>query len=88
MAPGHRLRADHQGGLRADAEKRLAEENKHRSAKTKEKKLEFVFPGLDGKPLQEPKRAWLSICKAAGLAVEAVVEELRRMGQTPQVVGR
>ena len=65
--------------MKADAEKRLAEENKHRSAKTKEKKLEFVFPGLDGKPLQEPKRAWLSICKAAGLAVE--VEALNSRGK-------
>jgi len=55
--------------IKADAEKRLAEENRVRRPSTKEKALEFVFPGLDGKPLQEPKRAWLSICKAAGLAV-------------------
>ncbi len=56
--------------IKTDAEKRLAEENKSRKPGTKEKALEFVFPGLDGKPLQEPKRAWLSICKAAGLAIQ------------------
>jgi integrase len=32
----------------------------------------FVFPGPDGKsPLTDIKRSWLSICRAAGLAVEA-----------------
>jgi len=65
--------------MKSDAEKRLAEENKHRSAKAPEKKLGFVFPGLDGKPLREPKRAWLSICKKAGLAVE--VEKLDAKGK-------
>ncbi len=54
--------------MKADAEMRLTEENKERKPGTKEKVLEFVFPGLDGKPLQEPKRAWLSICRQAGLA--------------------
>jgi integrase len=31
---------------------------------------EFVFTSADGKPLVEPKRAWLSVCRAAGLAVQ------------------
>lgn len=31
-------------------------------------KVEFIFPGVEDKPLQEIKRAWLSICRAAGLA--------------------
>jgi integrase len=65
--------------MKADAVMRLAEENKHRSAKAPEKKLEFVFPGLDGKPLQEPKRAWLAICKASGLAFQ--VEKLDAKGK-------
>ena len=65
--------------MKVDAEKRLAVENKARKPGTKAKVLEFVFPGLDGKPLQEPKRAWLSICKAAGLAVE--VDKLDRRGR-------
>lgn len=55
--------------MKADAEKRLAEENKTRKPGAKAKVLEFVFPGVEGKHLQEPKRGWLAICKLAGLAV-------------------
>jgi integrase len=34
-------------------------------------KAEFVFPGLDDQPITTIKRTWLSVCKAAGLAVLA-----------------
>jgi integrase len=54
--------------MKADAQKRLDEENRTRAAGTKPKELGYVFPGLKGRPLQEPKRAWLSICVHAGLA--------------------
>ena len=37
---------------------------------------EFVFPGTDGKPLREIKRAWASICRAAGIA-ECRIYDLR-----------
>ena len=30
----------------------------------------YVFPGVDGKPLTDIKRTWLSVCRRAGLAEE------------------
>lgn len=40
-------------------------------------KAEFVFPGIDGKPLQEIKRSWLSICRTAGLAEQIEKKDAR-----------
>lgn len=40
-------------------------------------KAEFVFPGVDGKPLQEIKRAWLSICRSAGLATRVEMTDAK-----------
>jgi integrase len=57
--------------MKAEAERHLAAENTELAKKKKPlKQLEFVFPGLDGQPLKEPKRAWLSICRQAGLALQ------------------
>jgi integrase len=30
----------------------------------------YVFPGRDGKPVNDIKRTWMSICRKAGLAVQ------------------
>jgi integrase len=46
--------------MRAEAEKEIRRGGK----------AEFVFAGADGRPLSEPKRAWLAICRLAGLAHE------------------
>jgi integrase len=65
--------------MKADAQKRLNEENRTRKPGAKEKELGFVFPGIKDRPLQEPKRAWLSICVNAGLAVK--VEKVDAKGK-------
>ncbi len=56
--------------MKAAAEIDLAKDNKARAAKVPEKKIEdlFVFPGAKGKPLSAPRKAWVSICRQAGLA--------------------
>lgn len=36
----------------------------------------YVFPGVDGKPLQDIKRTWMAVCKKAGL-VESVPKKDR-----------
>jgi integrase len=57
--------------MKAEAERKLKKENESRASKAPEKKLEFVFPGdVPGKPLAAPRRAWVSICRQAGLAYE------------------
>lgn len=39
----------------------------------------YVFPGVDGKPLTDIKRSWMSICRKAGLAVQ--VQKVGRNGR-------
>lgn len=43
------------------------------------KPTDNVFPGVDGKPIADIKRAWLSICRRAGMAVE--VEKVDKAGK-------
>jgi integrase len=62
---------------------RLLMDMKERAAqKAKESRATlnpFLFSGLDGKPLTDIKRSWLSICRKAGLAEK--VEKRRRNGK-------
>jgi len=61
----------HRVPLNSPALRLLKEMKKHATQKAQERRTPihpFLFPGLDGKPLTDIKRSWLSICRKAGLA--------------------
>jgi integrase len=61
----------HRVPLNSPALRLLKEMKQHATQKAQERRTPihpFLFPGLDGKPLSDIKRSWLSICRKAGLA--------------------
>jgi integrase len=61
----------HRVPLNSPALRLLKEMKQHATQKAQERRTPihpFLFPGLDGKPLTDIKRSWLSICRKAGLA--------------------
>lgn len=59
-APARALLAE----MRTEADKEAAKARRNNLPV----KDEYLFPSIDGRPLQEIKRVWLSVCVAAGLA--------------------
>lgn len=56
--------------MKKEAQKKLDEENRTRAPKAPERKLTCLFPGDRGEPISAPRKAWVSICRQAGLAYE------------------
>jgi integrase len=72
----------HRVPLNSPALRLLKEMKEHGMQRAKERGTPihpFLFPGLDGKPLSDIKRSWLSICRKAGLAEK--VEKRGRNGK-------